>query len=175
MADLPDLPRPTQMWKRLSPERRQRAAEAFWKDRNAQMEQQEAIAAIAQRIKFRPKSVVAMPAEKKARQLIALPAVSELLAARLLVEYHLEEQRPMMATFLDALGIAHENGLISDEELSAPEPERLETAVKAIRETHAADDVALYLTTLVWQDADTWGALAEMPEVSQGAEASTSE
>ena len=36
----------------------------------------EAIATIASRIKFRLKSVLAMPAEKKAKQLMALPSVS---------------------------------------------------------------------------------------------------
>ena len=63
------------------------------------MEQAEAVATIAQRIKFRTKSVVAMPVEKKARQLAALPGVSELVAARLLVAYHLAHQRPMMGAF----------------------------------------------------------------------------
>jgi hypothetical protein len=166
MADLPDLPRPSQLWKRLSPERRVLAAEAFWRDDNAHLEQAEAVQTIAQRIKFRTKSVVGMPREKKARQLVALPALSELVAARLLVVYHLDQQRPMMAGFLDALGIPHEDGVINDEDLSAPEPERLQTAVKAIAASHPADDVALYLTTLVWQDPDTWGAVADMPEIA---------
>ena len=69
-----------------------------------------------------------MPVEKKTRQLVALPAVSELVAARLLVAYHLAQQRPMMGSFLDALGIAHEDGLIADEDVEAPPPERAEAA-----------------------------------------------
>ena len=165
MADVPDIPRPSQLWKRLSPERKLRAAEAFWKDDNASMEQTEAVLAIAHRIKFRVNSVLKMPREKKARQLIALVGVSEIVAARLLVAYHLEEQRPMMAGFLDALGIKHEDGLIADEALAAPPRETLESAVKTLAAAHAPDDVALYLATLVWQDPDTWGALAEVPEI----------
>ena len=35
MADAPELPRPSQMWKQLSAERKVSAAEAFWKDENA--------------------------------------------------------------------------------------------------------------------------------------------
>jgi hypothetical protein len=164
MADLPDIPRPSQLWKQLSPERKLQAAEAFWSDENASIEQAEVIATIAQRIKFRAKSVVAMPREKKARQLVALGAVSELVAARLLVAYHLVQQRPMMASFLDALGIAHDNGLISDDEVEPPAPERLREAATAIANLYPADDVALYLSTLIWQDPDTWGALADAPE-----------
>src|SRR5688500_8481838 len=120
MADLADLPRPSHLWKQLSSERKLRAAEAFWKDDNAGMEHAEAVAYIAQRIKFRPKSVFVLPVEKKARHLLSLPTVSELVAARLLVAYHLDQQRPMMGSFLDALGIAHEDGLIADENMQAP-------------------------------------------------------
>ena len=70
--------------------------------------------------------------EKKAKHLVALGGVSELVAARLLVAYHLAHQRPMMAAFLDALGIAHEDGLINDEEMEAPPAERLEQAAKRL-------------------------------------------
>src|SRR5687767_6199718 len=101
---LTDIPRPSQLWKQLSAERRLQAAEAFWQDENAAAEQAEVVASIAQRIKFRLKSVMAMPDHKKARQLVSMP-VSELVAARLLVAYHLAHQRPMMGAFLTALGI----------------------------------------------------------------------
>ena len=155
------VPRPSQLWKQLSPERKLQAAEAFWHDDNAGVEQAEALATIAQRIKFRIKSVVSMPVEKKAKQLLALPAVSEMIAARLLIAYHLTHQRPMMAAFLDALGIAHEDGLITEEEMAPPDAERLKTAANTLKASYPADDVTLYLSTLTWQDPDTWGALAE--------------
>jgi hypothetical protein len=164
MADVPDIPRPSALWKQLSPERRLRAADAFWKDDNASMEQTEAVLAIAHRIKFRVPSVLKMPREKKSRQLVALMNVSELVAARLLVAYHLEDQRPMMAGFLDALGIKHDDGLIADEELTPPSRESLENAARTVAASYPAEDVALYLSTLVWQDPDTWGALAELPQ-----------
>src|SRR5687767_9111579 len=100
MSDTSTVARPSQLWKQLSPERKLQAAEAFWHDENGGVEQAEALATIAQRIKFRIKSVVSMPVEKKAKQLVALPAVSEMVAARLLVAYHLVHQRPMMGAFL---------------------------------------------------------------------------
>ena len=165
MPDVPDLPRPSQLWKQLTPERKLEAAAAFWADDNAAMEQAEAVATIAQRIKFRTKSVVAMPRDKKARQLAALAGVSELVAARLLVAYHLDRQRPMMGSFLDALGIKHENGLIEDEEMGPPPPEKLREATAAIAAQYPREDVALYLTTLVWQDPETWGGLTDTPEI----------
>lgn len=165
MADVPDIPRPSQLWKKLSQERKLQAADAFWRDENAEAEQAEAIAAIAQRIKFRVKSVQALPREKKAHYLTSLAGVSEIVAARLLVAFHLWHQRPMMASFLDALGIPHENGLIADGDLPAPSPERLSEAARTLAASYPADDVALYLATLVWQDPDTWGPLTDVPEL----------
>lgn len=159
--DVSTVPRPSQLWKQLSPERRLRAAEAFWRDENASVEQAEALATIAQRIKFRIKSVLSMPVEKKAKQLVALPAVSEMVAARLLVAYHLVHQRPMMGAFLDALGIAHEDGLISEENIQPPDAAKLKAASTTLAASYPAEDVTLYLSTLTWQDPDTWGGLAE--------------
>lgn len=165
MTDAADRPRPSNDWKRLSVERKLAAAHAFWRDENAAAEQAEMIALIAHRIKFRPKSVVALPVEKKSKHLVSLPAVSEPVAARLMVAYHLAHQRPMMAQFLDALGIAHEGGLIADEELKPIAKDRLAAAAKVIGESCPAEDVALYLSTLLWQDPDTWGGIADLPEL----------
>jgi hypothetical protein len=166
MADAPSVPTPSQLWKQLPPDRKLQAAEAFWSDENAALEQAEVIVAIAQRIKFRPKSVVALPREKKARHLVALGTVSELVAARLLVAYHLAQQRPMMGSFLDAMGIKHEQGLIEEQEEEAPppSPERLREAAASLAGQYPAEDVALYLSTLVWQDPETWGPLADVPQ-----------
>jgi hypothetical protein len=161
----PSIPRPSQLWKQLSAERKTQAAEAFWRDENAAMEQAEAVASIAQRLKFRPKSAMALPLEKKTRYLLSSPSVSEVVAARLLVVYHLEHQRPMMGAFLDALGIKHESGLIEDEEMEAPDPEKLKDAAATLAKTYPAEEVALYLSTLLWQDPDTWGGLFKTPEV----------
>src|SRR4026208_483026 len=120
MADVPEIPRPSVLWKSLTPERKQQAAEAFWRDENAAVEQAEAIAAIAMRIKFRVKSAQALPIEKKARHLVALGNVSEMIAARLLVAFHLAHQRPTTASFLAALGIAPDDGLIASGHLEPP-------------------------------------------------------
>ena len=166
MTDVSDIPRPSQLWKQLSADRKLQAADAFWRDDNAANEQAEAIGLIAQRIKFRLKSVITMPVEKKAQYVAGMPAVSEMLAARLLVAYHLAHRRPMMGSFLDALGVAHEEGVIADEEMKPPSPDTLKQAAATLAASYPADDVALYLSTLMWQDFDTWGGLGELPEAA---------
>ena len=51
--------------------------------------------------------------------------------------------------------------MIKDETVVKPESEKLRAAVAHIGGKYPADDVALYLSTLVSQDPDTWGELAE--------------
>lgn len=147
----------------MSAERRIAAAELFWADEQSTDQQIEAVAALAAHMKFRAKSVVGLPLAKKAKYLATLPSVSETVAARALVNYHLERHRPMMGAFLDSLGIAHEDGLINEENVSKPEPEKLRIAAAELAEKFPQEDVTLYLSTLVSQDPDTWGALAELP------------
>ncbi|SRR6266542_187098 len=161
MQDLTEF-RPSRLWKKMSLERRMDAAELFWVDEQSTEQQIEAVGALAAHMKFRAKSVIGLPIEKKAKYLATLPAVSDVVAARALVNYHLARQRPMMAAFLDGLGIAHEDGLISEENLSKPELEKLRTAAAELATKYPPEDVSLYFKTLVSQDPDTWGELAEL-------------
>ncbi len=66
----------------------------------------------------------------------------------------------MMAAFLDALGIAHEDGLIQEDEVK-PDAAKLAPAAADIAKTFPADDVSLYLNTLLCQDPETWAPLGE--------------
>jgi hypothetical protein len=161
MTDLSEF-RPSRLWKKLPPETRITAAELFWADEQSTEQQIEAVSALASHMKFRAKSVVALPIEKKAKYLATLPSVSDSVAARALVNYHLERQRPMMGAFLDSLGITHEDGLISEENVVKPDAEKLKAAAGELASKYPAADVSLYLSTLVSQDPDTWGALAEL-------------
>lgn len=165
MSHSTDEARPARLWRQMPADLRTSAAAAFWRDEQAALEHAEAVALIARQIKFRPKSVLALPVEKKARQLASLGQISDPLAARLLVAYHLEHQRPMMGAFLDALGIAHEEGLIKDESPTAPDAATLDKGVAALVAAYPAGDVARYFWTLLWQDPDTWGGLRGRPEL----------
>ena len=161
-----DEMRPARLWRSLPSDLRIAASHAFWTDEQAALEQTEAVGLIARQIKFRPKSVISLPVEKKAKHLAGLAQVSDLLAARLLVAYHLHHQRPMMGRFLDELGIAHENGLITEESPPAPDEARLDRAAKALVAAFPKDDVSRYFWTLLWQDPETWGGLQGRPELS---------
>ncbi len=145
-------------------EQRLRAAYALWRDDEATADQMQAALIIAQQKKFRPKTVIGLDEDRKARHLASLSNLPEALAARMLILYHLAEQRPMMGAFLDAVGVAHENGVIQDDAV-APDPAKIAAAAAAIARDYPAHDVSLYLNTLLWQDPASWGALHGVPEV----------
>ncbi len=159
---------PTHLWRRLSLDRRIDAATAFWQtdDEASQSEQIEAILALSRHMKFRPQSLQSMPLDKRAKYLAQLPAISESVAARALVSYHLAHQRPMMGAFLDALGISHDNGLITAEDLAPPQKAALAAAAAGLTKTFPAEDVSLYLNTLLAQDPQTWEGLGGLPQLT---------
>jgi hypothetical protein len=151
---------PSRLWKQMTLDQRTRAARAFWEDPEATDDQVQAALMIAQQKKFRPKTVIGLDVDRKARHLATLGMLPDLIAARALIVYHLAEQRPMMAAFLDALGIAHENGLIKEDSVK-PDAARVGLAAAQLARQFPPDDVRIYLNTLLSQDPDTWGALGE--------------
>lgn len=152
--------RPAKLWRGLSEDRRTQAAQAFWADEHAIAEQAEIIGVIARQINFRPKSVLSLPVERRTRLLAKNLNVSDLVAARLLVAYHLAHQRPMMKAFLDKLGMPHEDGLLNDD-VKPPEGEAIAKAAGEIMTEFPQEDARLYFTTLLLQDPQTWGALEQ--------------
>lgn len=151
----------------MTADQRLRAARAFWQDEASAEDQIQAVLLIAQRRKFRPKSVVALDDERKARHLASLAPMPDAIAARALVAYHLSGQRPMMVAFLDALGIPHEEGLIQDHE-GVPDRAKITAAAAGLAERFPPDDVSLYLNTLLSQDPETWVGLTDVPQRSTG-------
>jgi hypothetical protein len=144
---------------------RLRLASAFWADTQSadvEVQQAEATALLARRLNFRVKSVRALPTETRARYLAQTPEISDLIAMRALVAYHLAHERPLMGSFLDALGIAHEQGVITAEQVDAPPADRVKQAVDAVRASYPADAVDLYLRTLVAVDGETWREVAPL-------------
>jgi hypothetical protein len=157
--------RPSRLWKDMPVEKRVMAAEAFWRDTESadiQAQHTEALLTLARRLNFRPKTLQSLSIDRRARHLAQVGDVSDAIATRALIAYHFAARRPLMGAFLDALGIAHENGLIADESLAAPSADRVAAAVDTVRSSFDAGDVDLYLRTLAALDGETWANLAPL-------------
>jgi hypothetical protein len=153
---------PAEIWKQLPADKRVAAAEAFWRDEQSpdiQMQHAEAVITLARRLNFRPKSLQALPIERRSKQLAQVDDVSDAIATRALIAFHFAAQRPLMSAFLDALGIAHNQGLITADQVTPPDRQALREAAGRLKGTFPDEDVSLYLRTLSALDADTWGGL----------------
>jgi hypothetical protein len=152
---------PSRLWKQMNGAQRLASARAFWADDEAVDDQIQAALLIAQQKKFRPKTVIGLDLDRKSKHLASLASLPDSIAGRVLVVYHLTDQRALMSRFLDALGIEHDNGLIKEDEVK-PDKAKLAPAAASLVGEFAADDVRLYLTTLICQDPETWGGLDEI-------------
>ena len=142
----------------MTPELRQQAARAFWLDEEATDDQVQAVLIIAQQKKFRPKFVLGLDTDRKARHLATLGSLPDAIAARVLIVYHLAEQRSMMGTFLDALGITARGRTDQGRRRQARSGEARAAAAQ-IAQQFPAEHVSLYLNTLLCQDPGDLGSV----------------
>ena len=139
------------------------AATAFWRE-TAPDVLASALGAIVQARHMRPQVARSMTDEAKARALAGILEPGESVAASLLVALHLAERRPMLAAFLDALGLPHENGVLKEEAdgMAPPESAAVQAAVASLAARFPAHEVSTYLNTLWLQDPERWAALADV-------------
>lgn len=154
---------PTRLWLRLEPATRLDAATALYEhDWEGDPVTTEADAHIAQSLKFRPQAVRKLPKAERIKFLAKAVRPDRTLVSSLLLALHLEKRKDVMSTYLDALGIPHEQGLIdTDYEFPTFDAESVSKGVQALLAKHPEDQVDLYLVTLYMMDPKTWEGLIE--------------
>jgi hypothetical protein len=158
--------RAARLWKRLSREERLAAASRFFEQPSTDAVGS-ADAAIIKARRLRPQVARALPPEEKARVLSTVLDLDETLAGALAVALHLGERRPLLVAFLDALGLAHEDGILKEEAEAdmpplAEEPAR--RAVLALAGSFPRTQLLTYLNVLLLQDPERWRALERAPD-----------
>ena len=158
-------PTAARLWKRLSRDERNAAASSFWKDTPPEVTGM-ALGAVIKARHMRPQVARSLPPEEQARALASVLDVGEPVASSLLVALHLGDRRSMLATFLDAAGLPHENGLLKDDAAEgAVAEESARKGIAALRAAgHSPEQVRTYLNTLWLQDPDRWKVLEDAPE-----------
>jgi len=153
---------PSRLFAHLDPEVRLLAARSLyahdWGDRATR---READFAIAQALRSREIAIRKLPADRRAEYLARVVRPGDALATSLLMALHLERRRGLLATFLDGLEIPHTDGVIrEDHDLRAPDPARLAAAAAKLFGSHPAEEVEIYMATLLAMDREVWGGLA---------------
>lgn len=105
---------------------------------------------------FRAVTLMAWPVEQLAREVVRTRAETPEDELDLLHLLYVQLEPAIQVTFLDAAGVAHENGNIPDElELPYADAARVERAVAAVRAAHG-DDGEHYLRTLARYSRAAW-------------------
>jgi len=156
---------PARLWTELDPETRELAARTVYSDAlDDDTSRLEADTAIATALRFRPVAVRKLPFEKRVGYLLRAVRVDDSLASTLLLALHLGRRRPMLATFLDQLGIRHEEGVIQDDEFEPPAEEKLAAAVRAVYASFPETEADVYFATLIAMEPEAWDGLIEVLE-----------
>jgi hypothetical protein len=148
----------TRLWKRLTREERLTAAAAFWHEPPQEVAGS-ALAAIVKARHLRPQVARALDEEEKARSLASVLDPGETVASALLVALHLGERRPILAAFLDAAGLPHENGVLKEEDSTPLSEDAARAGVRALAAAYPRAHVETYLNTLWLQDPERWEPL----------------
>jgi hypothetical protein len=160
-------PTATRLWKHLPQEERRAAATAFFAEPPPELAGT-AIGALVKARHLRPQAARALAPDAQARILATVLDPGEPLAQGLLVSLHLGERRPILSTFLDALSLPHEDGVLKEEGEAPPvSPEQARAGVAALA-SFPAGQVRTYLNTLWLQDPDRWAALEGVAEETGG-------
>src|SRR4051812_6041346 len=146
LAAAPTTTTVRKLWKALTAEERSMAITAAMADDPEGWVKNTTRAAVAKALKFRPQTVSTWPRQKLVTEAARLPLDDVQLLSAYIVDLHLGHRRPMMAAFLDSLGIPNENGRIDSESVEVPEQDAAKVAAAAdtIAASYPADDVATY-------------------------------
>jgi len=151
--------RPHQIFAAMSPEQ---CEAVFAKIAEASPEtfQQTAVAAAAA-LRFRPRYLLKQPVPKRVASIRrALARVqSSALAEELLAVYFLKCRLDLLTEWLDSIGLAHEEGVLSDDEIPCPDASELASKVEAFRAASDDPDRELLLRSFAAQAAVDWPPL----------------
>jgi len=123
------------------------------------------LGAVADARKLRPVFLERQPRPQRHATMLttlARPAL-DLVASNLLRVWLLKKHRQMLADFLDALGIPHQDGVV-DELPSAMDEAKVRAAVDVLLAKHPPEVVAVYLHAFSEMNTVGWPSLKPMLE-----------
>lgn len=135
------------LWTALEPDERAAAAKAYLgADTGGRMQLDKIVAGARN---FRPATVKKWPEEKIVKAARHIPLQDPEVAANLLTCYHVPGQLDMVAAFLDALGVSHDQGQIDARATIDAEKEVARSAIRGMVEEHGPRKSAVYLLALI--------------------------
>ena len=150
---------PYAVWDLMTEDEREAAARALWQqgDRPTRAAIE---AALAKEMKFRPQSLRKLSADRVVGRLVRMvDELPDTVVFQFLFHLHMADRRTLLAEFLDAVGLPHEDGVLDlPEDQPDPEPEAVKKAADALVASHG-HEALVYLGTLRVADEVFWGGV----------------
>ena len=158
LAAAPTATSVRKLWKALTPDERALGINAALDDDENGWVKTSTRGAVAAALRFRPQTVATWPRPKLVSEAARLPLDNVQLLSAFLIDLHLGHRRPMMASFLDSLGIPNDEGRIDSEvtEVAPQDDARVAAAADTLVTNFPPDEVVTYFLTLLLQDANVW-------------------
>jgi len=150
---------PYAVWDLMDDDEKKAAAVGFWN--GADRESRSALEmALAAELKFRQQSVRQLSAEKVAGRLVRLAdSLPETVLFQYLFHLHMDQRRPLMVGYLDAVGLPHDDGALDlPDEFEGPDADKVEKAGRELAKSRGKEAL-IYLGTLMVADGEFWSGL----------------
>jgi hypothetical protein len=160
LAQRAEPPRFSQLWTALSLEERREAIEA-----SIESHPDELLPEMSRKLMslpgHRPQVVRQWPIGRMVQAATRLTFEEPVLRS-LLISLHVGRRGPMLAQFLDDLGVEHENGEITGDVDAPPAPAaEIHRAANRLAEWYPIDQVVTYFLTQIALDPPVWSDLRE--------------
>lgn len=121
---------------------------------------------VAKSLHFRPMAIKKLPMPQRARRarLLLETGRNAELAYELVGTYLMKTRKEMVTGFLDAVGVAHEDGMIEDVNASTPAEEKIGPALADLDKRFPPEDVTLYLVIC----SEQWPSVKELEKQLHG-------
>lgn len=161
LAATPDAVTVPALWAALTPDLRRHAlALSFGEDRSVRTTLVGLLRKTPRYRSFRPTSFSSWTAEQFADALKAPGTLTPEVMQAALIALHVEDRRPMLGAFLDAVGVPHTDGVIADlPDALAVDQATLFRAADDLAARFPREEVLLYFLTLVVLEPQFWGGL----------------
>jgi hypothetical protein len=150
---------PYAVWDLMDDDDKKAAAVAFWN--GADRESRSALEmALAAELKFRQQSVRQLAAERIAGRLVRMAeGLPESVLFQYLFHLHMDQRRPLMVGYLDAVGLPHDDGALNiPDDFEGPDAGKVEKAGRELAKAKGGEAL-VYLGTLMVADAEFWTGL----------------
>ena len=163
---------PYAVWDLMTDEEHQAAARSLWQqgDRPTRAAIE---AALAKEMKFRPQSLRKLSADRVVGRLVRMvDDLPDTVVFQFLFHLHMSDRRALLAEFLDAVGLPHEDGVLDlPEDQPDPDADRVAAAARSLVERHGHEGL-VYLGTLRVADDAFWsGVDAVLDDYDESGEA----